>query len=129
MPTYEDVAQASDWLCTAFGFRERQRFTDTEGRVTTTILEGPSGGAILLGWSGPNYHSPSRHRQMCQAAQLWQAVPYIVDGILVTVKEVDQHCARAKAAGATVLTEPEDTGHGRSYRVEDVEGHRWMFSE
>ena len=26
-----------------------------------------------------------------------------------------------------VLTEPEDTGHGRQYRAEDVEGHRWMF--
>ena len=22
-----------------------------------------------------------------------------------------------------------DTGHGRSYRVEDPEGHRWMFSQ
>ena len=47
--------------------------------------------------------------------------------VLVNVDDVDQHIARARTAGAVVLTEPEDTGHGRQYRAEDVEGHRWMF--
>lgn len=129
MPTYENVGAASDWLCGAFGFREQQRFTDAGGRVTTAILDGPTGGAIMLGWTGPNYESPARHRQTCVASRTWQSVPYVVDGIYVCVDDVDAHCARAKAAGATVLSEPEDTGHGRMYRVEDLEGHRWMFSE
>jgi uncharacterized glyoxalase superfamily protein PhnB len=129
MPTYEHVGEASDWLCRAFGFRELQRFTSSEGQVTTTILEGPRGGAVMPGWTGPNYQAPARHRHTCEAARLWSEVPYIVDGILVTVTGVDEHCSRARAAGARILTEPEDTGHGRSYRVEDVEGHRWMFSE
>jgi uncharacterized glyoxalase superfamily protein PhnB len=129
MPTYEDVGKASDWLCRAFGFRETQRFSDRDGRVTTTILEAPRGGAVMLGWTGPNYQSPLRHRQTCEAAERWQAVAYVVDGVLVTVDDVDRHCAQARAAGARVLTEPEDSGHGRAYRVEDLEGHRWMFSE
>lgn len=129
MPTYEDVGAASDWLCAAFGFREQQRSTDPDGRVTTTILDGPNGGAIMLGWTGPHYQSPAHHRQTCPASKAWQSVPYVVDGIYVTVADVDEHCARARAAGANVLTEPEDTGHGRSYRVEDLEGHRWMFSQ
>ena len=129
MPTYEDVGRASDWLCAAFGFREQQRFRDSDGRVTTTILGGPKGGSIMLGWTGPHYESPAHHRQTCEAARAWQTVPHVVDGIYVTVDDVDQHCARARAAGATVLTEPDDTGHGRMYRVEDLEGHRWMFSQ
>jgi PhnB protein len=129
MPTYEDVGKASDWLCSAFGFREQQRFTDASGRVTTTILQGPVGGVVMLGWSGPSYQGPARHRQTCEAAERWQAVPFVVDGVLVTVNDVDQHWAQARAAGAVMLTEPEDSSHGRSYRVEDLEGHRWMFSE
>lgn len=129
MPTYEDVAGASAWLCAAFGFIERQRFTNAEGRVTTTILNGPEGGAVMLGWTGPNYRSPAHHAKSCAAAQAWQSVPYVIDGAWVKVGDADAHCAQARLAGATILTEPEDSGHGRSYRVADLEGHRWMFSE
>ena len=128
MPTYEDVGAASSWLADAFGFEERQRFTDREGTVTTAILSVPGGGVLMLGRTGPDYQSPRRHRESCEAAARWHQVPYIVDGVLVTVEEVDRHCERARAAGALVLTEPEDTPHGRNYRVEDLEGHRWMFT-
>src|SRR2546428_12731865 len=127
MPTYEDVGAASDWLCRAFGFRESERFTDPDGIVTTTILEVPGGGVVMPGRTGPDYQSPRRHREGCAAARRWHEVPYIVDGVLVTVDDVDRHCAHAQKAGAAVLSEPEDTPHGRQYRVEDLEGHRWMF--
>jgi uncharacterized glyoxalase superfamily protein PhnB len=127
MPTYQDVGAASAWLCEAFGFEERGRFSDKEGNVTTAIVHVPGGGVIMLGRTGPDYQSPRRHRETCEAARLWLQVPYIVDGVLVSVEDVDRHVARARAAGAVVLTEPEDTPHGRNYRVEDLEGHRWMF--
>jgi uncharacterized glyoxalase superfamily protein PhnB len=56
--------------------------------------------------------------------------PYIVDGVLVEVDDVDSHFARAKDAGATILSEPADQASGiRHYRAEDPEGHRWMFSQ
>lgn len=129
MPTYQDVGKASAWLCQAFGFREQQRFSDAEGRVMTTILDVPGGGAVMPGWTGPTYQSPAQHRQTCKAAARWQEVPYMVGGVLVTVDDVDRHCAQGRAAGAVVLSEPEEGGHGRTYRVEDLEGHRWMFSE
>ena len=128
MPTYEDVGAASDWLCQAFGFTEQQRFHSREGTVNTAVLTVPGGGALLLGWTGPEYQSPRRHRESCEAARRWQEVPYIVDGVQVTVDDVDAHFARARAAGARLLSEPEDSPHGRLYRVEDIEGHRWMFS-
>jgi uncharacterized glyoxalase superfamily protein PhnB len=56
-------------------------------------------------------------------------VPYVIDGVLVHVDDVDAHFEHAREAGATILSEPEDTGHGRSYRAADLEGHRWMFDQ
>lgn len=63
------------------------------------------------------------------APAAWSRVPYIVDGVLVEVADVDAHYERSKAAGARILSEPEDQSEGfRHYRAEDLEGHRWMFS-
>ena len=42
---------------------------------------------------------------------------------------IDENYMRAKKAGATILSEPEDGPPGRRYRAEDLEGHRWMFLE
>jgi uncharacterized glyoxalase superfamily protein PhnB len=54
----------------------------------------------------------------------------VIDGVHAYVDDVDAHFERAKAAGATMLSEPEDTPWGdRHYRVEDLEGHRWMFAQ
>jgi uncharacterized glyoxalase superfamily protein PhnB len=40
MLSYENVAEAADWLVQAFGFRETgQRYTDDEGRVTHAEVE------------------------------------------------------------------------------------------
>jgi uncharacterized glyoxalase superfamily protein PhnB len=60
---------------------------------------------------------------------LGRAVPWVIDGVLVYVDDVDQHFERAKQAGAHVLSAPEDAPYGRLYRVEDLEGHRWMFMQ
>jgi uncharacterized glyoxalase superfamily protein PhnB len=49
--------------------------------------------------------------------------------VLVYVADVDTHCDRARAAGATILSEPRDEPFGRLYTVADVEGHRWMFMQ
>jgi PhnB protein len=56
-------------------------------------------------------------------------VPYIIDGVLVYVENVDAHIAKARASGATILSEVESGGPGKRYRAEDLEGHRWMFVE
>ena len=59
----------------------------------------------------------------------WLSVPWVVDGVLVYVEDVDSHFHHAKEAGATILSEPEDGPPARRYRAEDLEGHRWMFME
>ena len=46
-----------------------------------------------------------------------------------STSDVDAHCERARAAGATILAEPEDQFYGdRTYRAADLEGHVWTFS-
>jgi len=129
MLSYEDVGKAVDWLSTAFGFRERgERYTDDAGHVTHAELE-LDGALVYLGWPGEDYMSPAHHAEVCDHAQRWSAVPYIVNGVHITVDGVDEHAARARAAGATILREPTDEPYGRSYNAADLEGHRWMFMQ
>ena len=127
MLTYEDVAAAAEWLGRAFGFEESgERFADDEGRVTHAELSF-GGGLILLGFASPDYRGPRRHAEECEQAARWLDNPYVIDGVLVHVPDLDAHLARARAAGATVLRGPEDQPFGRLYSAADPEGHRWMF--
>jgi uncharacterized glyoxalase superfamily protein PhnB len=127
MLTYEDVGAAADWLCSAFGFRESgERYTDDEGRVTHAELAFGDG-EVMLGFASPHYRSPRRHAAECEHAARWLDNPYVVDGVLVHVDELDAHLERARSAGADILRGPDDQPFGRLYAAADVEGHRWMF--
>lgn len=47
---------------------------------------------------------------------------------LIYIKDVDKHCAIAKAAGATIVLEPADTSYGsRGDSAQDPEGHYRTF--
>ena len=128
MLAYEDGHAAIDWLTNAFGFRERMRIEEN-GRIGHAELE-LNGGIVMLATPTPKYVGPKRHREQCEQARAWSEVPYVIDGVLVYVDDLDAHFEQAKRAGATILSEPEDTEHGvRHYRAEDLEGHRWMFAE
>ena len=128
MIAYENGPAAMDWLAAAFGFRERARLLGEEGRLSHGEME-VGEGMIMLATPSPHYHGPKRHREESDAARKWSEVPYIVDGVLVYVDDVDAHFARAKAAGATILSPVEQGGEGKRYRAEDIEGHRWMFMQ
>jgi PhnB protein len=67
----------------------------------------------------------------CEGARRMLETSHVVDGVLVEVDDIEAHYERARAAGATILTELEDNpGVGqRQYRAEDLEGHRWMFAQ
>jgi uncharacterized glyoxalase superfamily protein PhnB len=127
MLTYEDVGAAADWLCTAFGFRPSgEQYRDDEGRVTHAELA-YGDGEVMLGFASPHYRSPRRHAQECEQAAKWLDNPYVVDGVLVQVDDLDAHLERARTAGAEILRGPDDEPFGRLYSAADVEGHRWMF--
>lgn len=128
MLTYEDGPAVMDWLVRAFGFQEIARMLDDDGKLAHGELAAGSG-RIMVSAATPLYESPRRHREHCERARDWSAVPWVIDGVLVYVDDVDAHFEHAKAAGATILTEIEDGWPGRRYRAEDMEGHRWMFMQ
>lgn len=128
MLSYENGAEAIKWLCEVFGFTEKTLWLDDAGRLSHgEIMMGES--IIMLASPTPDYQSPKHHGTICGAAAKWQTVPYIINGVLVYVDDVEEHFNIAKAKGATILSEVETGGPGTRYRAEDLEGQRWMFME
>jgi uncharacterized glyoxalase superfamily protein PhnB len=112
---YEDCAAAIDWLSSAFGFREVLRITGDAGAVTHAELRLEEG-AVYIGHPGADYRSPNRSGTRTSLTHVY-------------VDDVDAHCERARAAGATVIAEPHEPGYGdRRYDVEDLEGQLWLFA-
>jgi uncharacterized glyoxalase superfamily protein PhnB len=112
---YDDVAGAIEWLCGAFGFVERLRYSGRDGRVTHAQLA-IAEGAVMLGMPGGDFRPP-------RPAEVSQ---YVV----VHVADVDQHFEQAKRFGAKILRSPADQPFGeRQYSAEDPGGHRWTFSQ
>jgi uncharacterized glyoxalase superfamily protein PhnB len=76
-----------------------------------------NGGVVMLGHPGPAYRNPRR---------LGQVTRYLY----INVDDVDQHCERARAAGAEIVDEPADQFYGdRRYSARDPEGHPWYFAQ
>jgi len=101
---YGDVEAALRWLHEAFGLNEHLRWTDGDGTV--------------------------RHAEM----RIGNAFIELSDGhdagLLVFVEDVDAHFERARAAGATITSEPEDKPWGlRQYAAKDPEGNTWGFAQ
>jgi uncharacterized glyoxalase superfamily protein PhnB len=129
MIAYEDTAVAIDWLTEAFGFCEHgRRYVMDDGTIGHAELE-LGGEVVMLATPNREYQSPKRHRESCEAARRWLDNPWVIDGVLVTVDDLDAHHERAVAAGANVIRGPEEGPAGRLYTAEDIEGHRWMFGE
>ena len=126
MIAYEDGFAALDWLAQAFGFRELTRMTSADGRLAHGEMEAGNG-LIMIASPTPDYEGPLKHRTYCERAQRWSTVPWVIDGVLVYVADIDAHYAQAKEKGARILSELEDGPPARRYRAEDLEGHRWMF--
>jgi uncharacterized glyoxalase superfamily protein PhnB len=129
MIAYGDGPRAMDWLAAAFGFQERARWLDDHGVLTHGEMAAGRG-LIMMATPTPDYEGPLEHRAHCDRAAAWSAVPFVVDGVLVYVDDIESHFKQAQAAGAGLLSGieegPEDS---RLYRVEDPEGHRWMFMQ
>jgi uncharacterized glyoxalase superfamily protein PhnB len=126
---YEDAAGAIAWLERAFGFAENRaaRYEDGE---TITHAELDLDGATIFLSTPEGYASPRRMRESSELARRAYDNPWVIDGLFVEVDDLDAHFGRARAAGATILREPEDPGIGqRIYSAEDPEGHRWMFGQ
>lgn len=114
-----------DWLIRAFGFVEKARWVE-EGRLTHgELAQGDE--VIMLATPTPDYQSPRTVRENYPPAAQYSKVPYVINGVLVHVSDIEAHYARANAAGAIMLSEIEYGFPGARYRAEDPEGQRWFF--
>ena len=124
---YDDAAAAIDWLRRAFGFVVRERVEDDRGRIVHSQLV-LNGGVIMVGQAGLSPERPYVRSPRGVGGANTQSLAVFVD-------DADAHCARARAAGAVIATEPatQDYGEGywadRSYAAKDLEGHRWWFMQ
>jgi uncharacterized glyoxalase superfamily protein PhnB len=128
MLSYQNAPAAIDWLVAAFGFTEHARMLGNDGLVSHAELR-LGNAVIFLATPTPAYQSPRTHAQSCPAARAWQQSPWVIDGVLIFVSDIDAHFHRAQSAGAKLLSQLEDGYPGRRYRAEDCEGHRWMFMQ
>ncbi|UHL64439.1 VOC family protein [Paralcaligenes sp. KSB-10] len=116
---YKDPFAALDWLEKAFGFERSMVITDTEGQLGHSEMKFGDG-YIMIGseWAEHAASPVSVHGKNTQSVHV-----QLKDGI-------DEHCARARAAGAVITREPEDQFYGdRVYAARDPEGHVWSFGQ
>ncbi len=117
---YRDAPKAIDWLCRALGFERHAVYEDGQGGIAHAQLSFGNG-MIMLGSARDDEWS--RHL----------ALPDEVGGrvtvsLCLTVRDVDAHCAQARAAGAVIIQEPEDKDYGgRGYGLLDLEGNCWWI--
>jgi uncharacterized glyoxalase superfamily protein PhnB len=112
---YRDAPAAIDFLCRAFGFVERMRYAMDDGRIGHAELT-LDGDVLMLASVYEGFgESPLD-------------LPALSSFIYCRIDDADAHCARARAAGATVIGEPVEDHGARSYRALDLEGHRWLFT-
>jgi uncharacterized glyoxalase superfamily protein PhnB len=117
---YRDVGVASRWLCEAFGFQEHNRAQELDGHVKYVSLR--LGDSFVL--VRPITNSVLDNL-MVQPEAVGGASTQIC---YLTIADATDHCAHAKAAGATIELEPQDDGlGGRFYTCRDLEGHLWSF--
>jgi uncharacterized glyoxalase superfamily protein PhnB len=106
---YRDVAEATDWLCRAFGFTPRLRI----GTHRVQLVYGD--GAVVVTERGATDR---------------RARDAVTHSVLVRVEDADRHHEQAAKSGARILDPPTDYPYGeRQYTAEDIGGHNWTFSQ
>ncbi len=116
---YQDDRAALEWLAKAFGFEASLVVTDDTGKIVHAEMKF-EGARIMIAreWSDIARSPKSL------GGKNTQQVSVQLRG------DVDAHCARARAAGATIVQEPSDQFYGdRNYRAMDPEGHLWTFGQ
>lgn len=116
MLSYENGVAAMDWLCDVFGFSVKTKWLDDSGKLTHgEITMGEN--IIMLATPTRDYRSPATLRKICTSAAKMYMVPYIINGVLVYVNDIQPHFDTAKTKGATILSAIETGGPGTRYRA------------
>jgi len=109
---YQDLPAAIEWLTRTFGFTEHYRYGDPVSGAQMHL-----GNAwIMVTQTKPGYSTPAQ-------------LGYGTQMLTIFVEDVEAHFERTKAAGARIVEALNETVYGElQYGVEDLDGHRWLFS-
>ncbi len=117
---YEDVAEAVEFLCDAFGFVEQVRIG------THRVQLGVGDGAVVVSERRVAPVHDSSDAVVLRPPRRGE----VSHTIMVRVEDLDGHYRHARQNGARILTPPADHPYGeRQYTAEDLAGHRWTFSQ
>lgn len=109
---YRNLPAAMEWLSNVFGFREHYRYGE------------PNGAQMHLG----NAYIMVRSARPGDATG--KPGPEQTASLTVFVDDVEAQFRQAKSAGAKIVEELHEVMYGeKQYGVEDLEGHRWLFSQ
>ena len=116
---YKDNRAALEWLQNAFGFEASEVLTGANGDIIHAEMS-HGDGVIMI---GSEYAEWTRSPASIGGKNTQRVHVRLGHGI-------DEHCARARQAGAKIATEPADQFYGdRTYMAVDHEGHHWTFSQ
>lgn len=106
---YQDVNEAADWLCGAFGFNVRLRIGTH--RVQLNVGDG----AVIVRERRPNE---------------FDMTPGTGYSITIRIEDADAHCKHARDYGAKITQNPATQPYGeRQYNAVDFAGYSWTFSQ
>jgi uncharacterized glyoxalase superfamily protein PhnB len=116
---YKDNRAAMKWLQKAFGFEPSEVLTDAKDNIVHAEMTFDDG-VIMIS----------------SEFAAWAKSPESVGGSntqrvhVRLTKGIDEHCERARQAGAKIVGGPADQFYGdRTYGAVDHEGHHWTFSQ
>ena len=109
---YTRPVAAARWLAGAFGFGLPDRLGDQDSPEHSWIEFRVGNCSVML---FPRQGDPGEDTQVTH-------VPWVF------VDDLDAHLARARAEGATILTDIHQYGY-RSYEAADLEGNHWTFAQ
>ena len=108
---YKNLPEAINWLG-SLGFVEHYRYGDPLSGAQVLL----GGAVIMLKQAGSEFRNPAE-------------LGFGTQSLTVFVEDIENHCARARAAGANLVEELHETVYGElQYAVVDLEGHHWLFS-
>jgi len=109
---YKDLAGAIAWLAGTLGFVEHYRYGEPFSGAQVRLGKA----FIMLKRADSDYRNPAE-------------LGFGTQNLTVFVEEIEDHFARAKAAGAHLVEDLHETIYGElQYAVIDPEGHHWLFS-
>lgn len=114
---YADADAAVRFLTGAFGAAEKEVHRNDAGAIQHAELALGRGLVMLGQYSTDGWLGGDAPRPLSSTVSIYVVVP-----------DPDAHHAAARAAGATIVRELEDTPYGsREYSARDCEGNLWSF--